>query len=449
MTSPPDNKVNNSGFTYTYRKATSSSPPASPVASKAPPIATLDLASTIKSASGSETTSVAVTTSNTNLNTNTNTHTHTNTNLSMQDLPSSPPDLHHRANSSSIRNSIPITKSQKKILMKQARKDSKLQTSEQRRTLSIIKIVTKFTVLVTVDAIFAVIGVIISAFLSTTTAVSIHAIVASMCAIYCFKVYEKEYSKRCKLCHWCAFKLCICYLFKTIRTDSVADIHKALDKNEESMTTELTLDATATDNGENIDGNININVNSNIDINNINMKQSELKHLPSTESPVGGSELVRVANGVNFGSDETGFPDIDTNNKDLDVGDNYSYNYNYKYQKQVKVPEPKIDASEAEILAIEVTGSKIAIDRNVSDDIIQRFITLEEAFYGESDNDDFGSDEDENDNDAKRNGGGVTDDDKNGGVDVIAKKESLLGSVVEAIFKKPAPKQQQSASTFL
>ena len=321
---------------------------------------TLTLQSTVKSASTS-----GVPVASPKANTSGTGNTSTNTHLAiLNDIPSSTQDFHNRTNSSSIRKSIPITKSQRTVLMKQAKKESRFQTGEQRRMLSIIKIVTKFTVLVTVDAIFTVIALIIAAFLSTTTSLAIHAIVASMCAIYCFKIYEKEYSKRCKLCHQCAFKLCICYLFKTTRPgESMMDIHRALEQedinhNDHDHVHDHESHASAM--GDSVITNTNTNTNATV------TTLTAITESPQAVAGSGGS----LAIGDESGDDG----DSNNNNNSSDkneIDSNLELEMTTKSNqgnKIWKIPEPKIN-----------TPPVFKIDKNASA-VIQRFITLEEAF---------------------------------------------------------------------
>lgn len=120
-----------------------------------------------------------------------------------------------RSLSPSASHQIPITPENKKNLMIKAKQGSRLQTPEEHRVLSIIKVVTKFTVLVAVESGTSILMIMLGMALPAA-AISIDGVINGFCALYCFKMYEKRYCRCCGFFHWGAFRLCVCCLFETI-----------------------------------------------------------------------------------------------------------------------------------------------------------------------------------------------------------------------------------------
>lgn len=256
---------------------------------------------------------------------------------------------------------ITITTSQRNVLMKQAKKESRLQTgnAKERRMLSIIKIVTKLAVLVTVDAIVTVLMIILAIWMPTVS-LCVHSIICGFCAIYSFKIYEKQYSKMCSLCHWIAFRLCLCCLFKTI------NIRKEIE-------TQIEIEMKIRNQQLQAQANANANANANTNYND-DVSESLNGQVTNTKTKTKGDESDRSDETVGVDADGKKVKAVvDNNDTNSNVNNN---NNNINDDTITRTPVFKIDKSTSVV--------------------IQRFIALEQAF-----NLDDAYDDNSKDNDVK------------------------------------------------
>ena len=79
--------------------------------------------------------------------------------------------------------------------------------------IELIKMISKFTVLVSVTTISTVIFLFGSGYYLPIAGMSVDGVINSICVLYCFKFYQEYYKRYCSFCHWIAFRCCACVLF--------------------------------------------------------------------------------------------------------------------------------------------------------------------------------------------------------------------------------------------
>ena len=105
------------------------------------------------------------------------------------------------------------TKSIKKVHSVHSRTKITMKKAKLHSDIAMIKIISKFTVLVSVHTVSCIVCMVLLSHLLPTAAVCVDGVINSMCALYCFHFYYKNYKKYCWSCHWVAFRCCACLLF--------------------------------------------------------------------------------------------------------------------------------------------------------------------------------------------------------------------------------------------
>ena len=101
-----------------------------------------------------------------------------------------------------------IAKSKTQVMMERA---------ASHQDIALIRLITKFTVLVSVSVITTILSSVLFGFYVPGVGLSIDGVINCICALYCFKYYSESYEKYCNCCHNIAFRMCACVIFHKMK----------------------------------------------------------------------------------------------------------------------------------------------------------------------------------------------------------------------------------------